>query len=350
VQVLLVAALALVLVPFAGGAGASGATPDSRLVGQLVMSPVIGTTPDAALLARVRAGEVGGVILFGANIASRAGLRALTAELQHAAAAGGNPPLLVAVDQEGGSVRRLPDAPPVLSAPELGLGSVAAVRLAGEETGRALRAAGVDVDLAPVADVPRSARSFMLGRAFGRDPARVAVLAAAFVSGLQGAHVAATAKHFPGLGTAVANTDLHRVTIRAPRADLLARLAPFRAAIEQGVDLVMVSNAAYTALDPSGLPAALSPRIVDGLLRAKLGFTGVVITDTLAAPGPAAYPDAPVRTVEAGGDVLLFTTSEAEAARGYEAVLAAVRSGRISRARLEASYRRIVALKDRLSG
>jgi beta-N-acetylhexosaminidase len=334
----------------AGGAGAANAVSLHRLAGQLVISPMSGARPDAELLAHVRAGEVGGVILFGANIRSAAALRALTAELQRAAAAGGNPPLLVAVDQEGGPVRRLRSAPPVLSAPEMGRGSVASVRLAGELTGRALRAAGVNVDLAPVADVPRSPRSFMLERSFGSDPERVASLARAFVAGLQHERVAATAKHFPGLGTAIANTDARAVTIHASRAELIARLEPFRAAIAAGVELVMVSNAAYRALDPSGLPAVLSPRIVAGLLRETLGFGGVVITDTLAAPGPAAFPDAPVRTISAGGDVLLYTTSEADAARGAASLVAAVRSGRLSRARLEASYARVVALKQRLAG
>ena len=112
----------------------------------------------------------------------------------------------------------------------------------------------------------------------------------------------------------------------------------------------MVSNAAYSALDRSGLPAVLSPRIVAGLLRATLGFSGVVITDTLAAPSPAAYPDAGVRTIEAGGDVLLFTGSEAEAGRGHASLVAAVGSGRLARARLAASYARVVVLKNRLAG
>jgi beta-N-acetylhexosaminidase len=337
-------------VPLAGSAGAAGTVSTSRLAGQLVMSPVAGTRAAETLLARVRAGEVGGVILFGANISSVSGLRALVGELQRAAAAGGNPSLLVAVDQEGGPVRRLRTAPPWLSAPEMGRGSVSAVRQAGRLAGQALRAAGVNVDLAPVVDVPRSGRSFILDRAFGSDPPRVASLAAAFVAGLQSEGVAATAKHFPGLGTAVANTDAHRVTIRAARSDLLARLEPFRAAIAQGVDLVMVSSASYTAFDPSGLPAVVSPRILNGLLRRTLGFSGVAITDTLRAPGPAAYPDAGVRNIEAGGDILLFTGSEAEAGLGYARILDAVRSGRLTRSRLEASYARIVALKNRLAG
>jgi beta-N-acetylhexosaminidase len=334
-----------------GGSSAATSGPSlSRLAGQLVMSPVAGTRPDAVLLARVRAGQVGGVILFGANIGSLPELRALTRELQRAAAAGRNPPLLIAVDQEGGPVRRLRDAPPLLSAPDMGRSTAGTVRDIGAATGRALRAGGINLDLAPVADVPRSRRSFMLERAFGAQPAHVASLAAAFVDGVQSAGVAATAKHFPGLGTAVVNTDAKAVTIRASRAELLARLEPFRAAVAHGVDVVMLANASYRALDPSGLPAVLSRRIVGGLLRGTLGFRGVAITDTLAAPGPAAYPDAPVRTIEAGGDVLLFTRSEAAAAEGFEQVLAAARSGRLSRARLELSYERIVALKRRLGG
>jgi len=344
-----VVAGAVLLVSFSGGAGATRTTPVERLAGQLVMSPMAGTTPGPALLQRIRAGEVGGVILFGSNIRSVDGLRALTQQLQRATSAGGNPPLLVAVDQEGGAVRRVPRAPPELSAPELGRTSAPAVRRVGVLTGQALRAAGVNVDLAPVVDVPSGPRSFMLARAFGSDPARVAALTSAFVAGIQSAGVAATAKHFPGLGTAIANTDAHRVTIRASRADLLRRLQPFRAAIARGVDLVMVSNAVYSRLDPSGLPAVLSPRIVTGLLRGSLGFDGVVITDTLAAPGPATYADAPVRTIEAGGDVLLFTGTEAEAGDGYAQLLAAVNSGKLTRARLEASYRRVVALKSRLA-
>ena len=342
------------LVCLAGGAGATAApraVPLSRLAGQLVMSPLAGTRPGASLLARIRAGQLGGVILFGPNIRSLERLRELTAQLQLAAAAGGNPPLLVAVDQEGGPVRRLRFAPPALSAQAMGrAGSASAVRTAGAATGRALRAAGVNLDLAPVADVPSSPRSFLGSRAFGRDPALVASLAAAFVDGVQSMGVAATAKHFPGLGTAAASTDLHRVVIRTPRAELLARLAPFRAAITAGVDLVMVSNAAYQALDGSGLPAVLSASIVDGLLRDTLGFHGVVITDTLSAPGPAAYAEAAVRTIEAGGDIVLYATSETEAARGYASLLAAAGSGRLSRARLEESYARIAALKRRLAG
>src|SRR5262249_4876755 len=153
--------------------------------------------------------------------------------------------------------------------------------------------------------------------AFGSEPGRVAALVSAFVQGVQSTGVAATAKHFPGLGTAVVNTDEKAVTIRASRAELLRRLEPFRVAIARGVDVVMISNATYEALDQSGLPAVLSRRIVDGLLRGTLGFRGVAITDTLAAPGPAAYRDAPVRTIEAGGDILLFTGTEAGAAQGY---------------------------------
>ena len=165
-------------------------------------------------------------------------------------------------------------------------------------------------------------------------------------TGLQSARVAATAKHFPGLGDATANTDTSFVSIGASRASLLADLAPFRAAIKDGTKLVMVSNAAYPALDPSGLPACVSPRIVGGLLRKQLGFRGVVITDALEAPGPERYRDATVRALKAGVDILLFAESEQGSAARFSTLLAAARSGKLSRATLQQHYDRVLALKQ----
>jgi YVTN family beta-propeller protein len=157
--------------------------------------------------------------------------------------------------------------------------------------------------------------------------------------------VAATAKHFPGLGGAGANTDLEPVTIAASRASLTRRLAPFRAAVRSGTKLVMVSNAAYPALVPAKLPASLSPAIVTRLLRGQLGFRGVVVTDAISAPGPGAYPDAAARAVDAGVDVVLFTDNEAQSAAGFRALLQAARSGKVERATLQRAYDRVLALK-----
>jgi beta-N-acetylhexosaminidase len=326
-------------------------TPDlSRLVGQSILTGMDGTRADPTMLRRIRRGEVGGIILFGGNIASPGALRTLVASLQAAAARGGNPPLLIAVDQEGGPVRRLPAGPPVDSAAAMGgADDAAAVRSIGGETARYLRRHGVDVDLAPVADVPDSAGSFLGSRAFARSPPKVASLATAFAAGLQSGRVAATAKHFPGLGTARANTDVARVVVHSTRSELDRRLEPFRSLIGAGVRMVMVSNAAYPAYDGSRAPALFSERIVRGLLRGTLGFRGVVVTDSLEAPFPRSTADAPARALAAGVDLLLYT-SERRGAAGYARLLADARARPQVRRDVAASYARIRALKRWLSG
>ena len=274
---LLLACLALAaLTAGVGNSAPAGSTLD-RLVGQTIMTGMSGTTPSASLLDRVRRGEVGAVILFGANVTSTAQVRALVAKLQQAARAGGNSPLLIATDQEGGPVRRFPDGPPFDSAATMGRrDTAAAVRSIGRAAGGYLRARGVDVNLAPVVDGPSSPSSFLGSRAFSRDVRIVARLGPAFAAGVQQAGVAATAKHFPGLGTASANTDEAQVVIHTSAKELTARLVPFRTTIRAGVRLVMVSNASYPSLDPRGLPAALSPVIADTLLRAPAQQVGSV--------------------------------------------------------------------------
>ena len=197
-------------------ATAAAADPSlGALVGQKLMVAMSGTMPDAGLLGRVERGEVGGVILFGSNIVSAAQVRALTTALRHAAATGGQPPPLIATDQEGGSVRRVPWAPPTLSPPQLGArGSASTARQQGAATGVALACAGIDTDLAPVADVPASSSSFLerQGRTWSSSASVTATLADAFTSGLEDGHVDPAMKHFPGLGFATRNTDDTAVT------------------------------------------------------------------------------------------------------------------------------------------
>ena len=336
-----VVALAAACVPAAGARTADL----TRLVGQTIMTGFAGTQPSAALLDRIRRGEVGGVILFGGNIASDDAARRLVDRLQAAASAGGNPPLLVAVDQEGGPVRRFRDGPP-RDAPAA-VASPAQAAADGDAAGAFLRSVGIDVDLAPVLDSPDSPDSFLGTRAYGSDPKRNAALGTAFLTALQRHGVAATAKHFPGLGTAGANTDTSHVWLTTPKSELDMRLAPFAAAVHAGVDLVMVSNAGYRAYDPSGLPAVLSRRIVTGLLRGRLGFGGVVISDALSAPGPSSRADHDAKAIAAGVDVLLYT-SESGAASAFDDVLAAARSGALPLSTLESASARIAALKKRL--
>jgi beta-N-acetylhexosaminidase len=329
-------------------APAAAPVPLARLVGQSVMTAFSGTSPDAALLDRIRAGEVGGVILFGSNIASPSAVRGLVARLQAAARAGGNPPLLVATDQEGGVVRRLPAGPPDLSETGLGrLGSATKARAEGEATAGYLRNLGIDVDLAPVLDTPGPAGSFLGSRVYSNDAALNSRLGAAFVDGLQHGRVAATAKHFPGLGLAAASTDTNHVYITSARSALDGGLAPFKAAVAQGVKLVMVSNAGYRAYDPTGVPAVLSHRIITGLLRTALGFHGVVISDALSAPGPSSRAAAAVTALNAGVDVLLYT-SESDGAAAFTQLLQAARDGTLQHRTLEQADARIAALKKSL--
>jgi beta-N-acetylhexosaminidase len=324
--------------------------PLTQLVGQHLMGRLTGTQPSASLLARIRRGELGGVIIFSENFTALAGLKTTIAKLQKAARNGGGPPLLIATDQEGGLVKRLPAGPPFKSPAEMGAaGSASQARLAGTDTGKYLRAASLNVDLAPVLDVPSSNSSFLGSRAFGRDPTRVQRVGVAFASGLQSGGVAATAKHFPGLGTAAANTDIGDVTIFNSRAELLRRLAPFKAAVRTRIKLVMVSNARYAALDPTKTPAALSKPIVTGLLRQQLGFRGVVITDTLAAPSLRRYRDVPMRALRAGIDVLLYSDREQDSADAYAQLVQAFKSGRLARDTLEASFKRVISLKSWLA-
>jgi beta-N-acetylhexosaminidase len=340
-RALVLAAVAALFVPAAGARPPTTA----QLVGQTIMTGFAGTRPSAELLGRIRRGEIGGVILFGGNISSDAAARSLVSRLQAAAAAGGNPPLLVAVDQEGGPVRRLPDGPP--SEAPAQMRNAAQAETEGAATGSFLHRLGIEVDLAPVLDTPPPAGNFLGTRAFGSDPKRNAALGAAFIRGLQRHGVAATAKHFPGLGTARANTDLDRVWITTPRQALDARLAPFAAAVRAGVDLVMVSNAGYRAYDASGLPAVLSRPIVTGLLRGRLSFDGVVISDALEAPGPQSRRAPNVKALAAGVDVLLYT-GEAGGKAAYDELLAAARSGELPVSTLRAANTRISALKQRL--
>jgi len=309
--------------------------------------------PSADLLGRVRRGEVGGVILFGFNITTPAALHALTGTLQAAASAGGQPPLLIAVDQEGGATSRITWAPPTLSAPQMGRdGRASTARAQGAATGVALGGLGVNVDLAPVADVPASAASFMErdGRTFSADAALTARLADAFASGLQSAGVLPAMKHFPGIGFAAQNTDASVVTITASTAGLAPGLEPYRAAIAHDLPLIMLSNATYAAYDTANA-AGWSAAISQALLRQGLGYTGATITDSLDGTAFArgvSDADLAVHAATAGTDLILVTGTEATSRGVYIALLADAANGTIPLATLQASYGRILALKAHL--
>jgi beta-N-acetylhexosaminidase len=321
-----------------------------QLIGQKLIVAMAGLTPSGDLLGRVRRGEVGGVILFGANVSTKAQVIELTRTLREAAAAGGQPPLLIAVDQEGGSIKRIRWAPPDLSAVEMGeAGDPGLARDEGAETGAALEGLGINVDLAPVADVPESTQSFMYqqGRTFSFSAETTAALSDAFASGLESQGVLPSMKHFPGIGLATRNTDAHAVTITASSEALASGFLPYQRAIANHIPLIMLSNATYSAYDSSSA-AGWSAAIGATLLREHLGYRGATITDSLdgtASSRGVAVTTLAVASLLAGTDMILTTGSEASSREVYDALLQEARNGSISTATLRASYTRILSLK-----
>lgn len=301
------------------------------------------------------AGGIGGVVLYGGPPDSRtaAGLQAL-----HVAA--GRWRLLVASDEEGGGIQRLAAVTTVLPWPRtLAAAGPATVRARAADLGRRLAAIGVDVDLAPVADLdagPGPDAQHPDGkRSFSADPAAASADVVAFATGLQSAGVVAVVKHFPGLGTATGNTDDVPATT-APLPALRGRdLRPFAAAVSAGVGGVMLANAVVPGLAPG--PVVLTPEAV-ALLRGQLGFRGAVFTDSVSAKalGAAgiAEPEAAVRALLAGADDVVFGTDltrdgPALAARVRAGVVAAVQQGRLPDARLrDAATRVATALGQRV--
>jgi beta-N-acetylhexosaminidase len=321
-----------------------------RLVGQMLIVRMEATATDGMRRA-LRRGEIGGVVLFPPAGTGQGELRREIQALRDAAAGAGAPAPLVMVDQEGGEVKRLPALPPDRPPARIAAAGETFAFDEGRATGVALTALGIDVDLAPVLDVPATPDAFIASRAFGDDPAVVARTGAAFGDGLAAAGVAATAKHFPGLGLATVNTDLAPSSIDATRRQLEPGVEPFRAAVSAGFGLVMVANATYPAYDGERM-ASLSPRVIDGLLRRRLGFDGVVITDDLGAgalvDGGIDEGEAAVGAARAGADLLLFALSSGADARA--ALVRGLRDGRLERRALIASCARTTALRARLAG
>lgn len=322
----------------AAAVAASPSPAFAELVGQKLVVRMDGTTPSASLLERARRGEIGGVFLRSHSFDSAAQLRSATRALQGAAAAGGRPRLLIAADQEGGPVKGIAWIPPTVAPAQIR--TVTTARAQGRATGAALRALGINVDLAPVADL-RAPRSFITlqDRAWASSG-----LAVAFSDGLHDGGALATLKHFPGLEFAQRNTDRHIVRITASRSALEPGLEPYRATRSP---LVMLSNAVYDAFDRFNA-AGWSRRIGVRLLRDELGFEGVTITDSLDGTANArGIPSDPlaVKAARAGTDLILITGSEAASRSVYLSVLRAARDGRIAAADLDASYDRILALK-----
>ncbi len=325
----------------------------AQRAGQLVMVGLPSSADPAALDATVAAQHVGGVVYLGGWHGATA-VRHVSDHLQSLAtpAATGGIPLLIAADQEGGAVQRIDGSgfSRIPSATAQGRLAAPTLEARADTWATQLAAAGVNVDLAPVAGtVPPGAHNAPLGhyhRQLGSDPRSVAEHVAALVQGLHDGGVEPTVKHFPGLGRVRENTDTSATGITDPvtgPADPF--LVPFESGIAAGTRLVMVSLARYPSLDPAN-PAVFSAPIIGGLLRGRIGYAGVVISDDLDARALAAVrvQDRAVRFVEAGGDIALISRS-GEARTVVAALLEHAAAAPAFAAALARSVERVVTLK-----
>lgn len=320
-------------------------------IGQMVMFTVGGTTLTAAEREVIKTARLGNVILFDKNYTGPAQLTELTRQIQRAARAGRTHPIgaLIAVDQEGGVVKRFEDMAPWYSAPEMGDRPKSVAYNQGSATGRDLSDAGVNVDLAPVADLDLPPAHVMSSRSFGRDPLRVGRRVRAFSRGLQSKRVAAAAKHFPGLGGATRNSDDGRAYVRRSKWRLHnVDAVPFRMAVAGGLKMMMLSHAIYTK-DGGRRPASVNRYIATQRLRDELGFTGVSISDALEAVAwrfDNNVARACRATVWAGVDIALITGDVYAARACAGSIRAAVDSGAITERSIDRSVQRILRLKE----
>jgi beta-N-acetylhexosaminidase len=313
-----------------------------RLAAGTLLAGFEGTTVPESLHHWLDLG-LGGVCLFARNVDGREQLAALTRELEAR-----RPELAISIDEEGGDVTRL-EAREGSSYPgNWALGVVdepALTERVAAAIGADLRTVGVNLDLAPVADVNVNPSNPIVGvRSFGPDPELVARHVAAFVSGLQASGVAACAKHFPGHGDTVEDSHLALPTVERDGAGTAAALLPFRAAIDAGVRAVMTAHVRVSGLDD--VPATLSHELLTGLLRGELGFDGVVVTDALemrAISGTVGAEEGAVRSLEAGADALCLG-HDLEPDTVHAAIVQAVVSGRLPEERLQEAAARVQGL------
>ncbi len=319
-------------------------------VGQMLFAGFDGFEAPDYILDWLRTGRLGGIILFARNVASPQQLAALTDSLQAAATYGA----IISIDQEGGTVARLrdgfiesPGAMALASAQE----SERWVERISHMLALELCALGIHWNYAPVVDITYDAANPSLGtRSFGSDPARVSVLSAAAVRGFQSGGVAASPKHFPGLGQTNIDTHIALPALDTPLEHLLSvDLQPYRAALAAGASSVMVTHVLYRALDCEH-PSTLSPIVVERLLRGELHYDGVVTTDCLemnAITNHYGAEEAAVLAALAGIDALLFSHTRSRQEVAYRALLDAVESGRVPMHLIDNANRRLSDFKAR---
>jgi len=326
-------------------------------IGSLFIAGMPGPELDRDTEALIRNHCLGGMILFARNIENPIQLASLCHNLQETAMKQHGTPLFLAVDQEGGRVARLKE-PFTLFPGNHAIGNdpkpMDRTMEFGIITAREMTLVGLNMNMAPVVDVRRGKPERHLdGRIFSDDPEKVALLGQSVVKSLQENGIMAVAKHFPGLGRATLDPHHHLPTIEANIGEIEEiNLPPFSAAIEQGVSAVMTSHAIYPALDPA-YPGTLSKRIVTGLLREKLGFEGLIITDDLemgAIKKGWGVAKGALAAFEAGSDLLLICEDQEEVMAGMETLRDSLLRGDVPLERLHQSANRITGAKARFLG
>ena len=323
---------------------------EGQLAGQRMMIGFTGTEFNDELRYAIDTLQVGGLILFSRNIVSLEQVRRLCAEAQAYAARSGQPPLFIAIDQEGGVVARL--KPPFTQFP--GNPAMTCVEDAinfAQITARELNSIGVNMNMAPVLDVaPESISSVMCKRVFAGDPQKVALMGVTVIDHLQAHGIIAVGKHFPGIGRTVLDSheELPELDI-APELLADSDLVPFKAAVDAEVGGIMLSHIRYPRLDPAW-PASLSPAIAQNLLRDQWGFEGLVITDDLDMGAIVKHYDLPAivrQCLTAAVDILLICHSSPKIAEAHQTILEKMDATEILLKQSHASAARILAAKQR---
>ena len=306
----------------------------------------------------VTAHPVGGIVYFAQNLLDPEQTTTMLANVKQFYADAGNVAPFIAVDEEGGTVVRVADneafgAQDVGDASALGsAGDTEAAKRAAEQIADYLMPLGFNLDFAPVADVVDPLRSDTMGlRSFSSDAAVAADMVRAEVEGFRDKKMLCCAKHFPGIGAAAGDSHEGAITIEATNEELeTVDLVPFRAAIEAGVPMIMVGHVSLPNIVGDSTPAPLSPAVVQGMLRDSLGYTGIIVTDSLSMGAITDYytpAEAAVAALKAGCDIPLMPERLDEA---YQGVLSAVQVGELTEERLDESLTRILTAKQEYFG
>ncbi|MFC1515544.1 beta-N-acetylhexosaminidase [Thermodesulfobacteriota bacterium] len=323
---------------------------DEQLAGQRLMVGFDGTgfNPDLEFL--INDLKVGGIVLFKGNVSTPEQIKDLCESMQGYAQSCGQPPLFIAIDQEGGQVARLgepftqfPGNPAIRNAKD-------AIRFANV-TAKELGSVGINMNLAPVLDIaPEGISSVMSGRAFGHDPHQVSHMGVTVIEHLQKGQIMAVAKHFPGIGRTTLDSHLDM-----PRLDVEAEtmkqtdLVPFQTAVEQGVSGIMVSHILYSKIDPRW-PASLSPKVAGDLLRGQMGFDDIVMTDDLDMGAIKNHYDIETvirQVLLADIDIALICHKGPNIEKAFEEILTTQKGSQAFKAKALESVHRVMALKKK---